>query len=149
MLHHVGDDPTMISVAGDDRLIALCHPYELDGRVSTHPVAERGWASMNCFALREGDDLMLIDGGLTIHGDALLTQVAQLVDDATVLSIVPLRFGEFSGISNIAAIAARFPRSASTASSSAAPTSGWPSGLPVRAPRDSVPSSRRRSPAPA
>lgn len=93
---------------GGRGLVALCNPYRLDGRVSTHPVDVRGWAPMNVYALREGDHLMVVDSGLTVHRDALLDQLATLVDERTQLTLVPYRQGELNSMCNFGPIAERF-----------------------------------------
>jgi hypothetical protein len=93
---------------GRHGLIALCNPYELDGRVSTHPVDVRGWAPMNVYVLREGDHMMVIDSGLTVHRTAVLNQLATLVDDRTRLTLVPYRQGELNSMCNFGPIAERF-----------------------------------------
>jgi hypothetical protein len=93
---------------GHHGLVALCNPYKLDGRVSTHPIDVRGWAPMNVYVLREGDHVMVIDSGLTVHRDAVLDQLATLVDERTLLTLVPYRQGELNSMCNFGPIAERF-----------------------------------------
>lgn len=89
-------------------LDALCNPYRLDGRVSTHPVQLRGWASMNCYLLTQDGAALLLDTGLTVHQDAILAQLGQLLSERPALSVFPLRYGEFGGICNARSIVERF-----------------------------------------
>ncbi|MGE4425521.1 MAG: hypothetical protein AB7G37_03605 [Solirubrobacteraceae bacterium] len=93
---------------GGHGLTALCNPYRLDGRVSTHPVDARGWAPMNVYALREGDHLMVLDSGLAVHRRTLLEQLATLIDADTKLTLVPFRQGELNSLANFGPIAERF-----------------------------------------
>lgn len=90
------------------RLYALPAPYALDGRVSTHPRDARGYASMNCYLLIEGESALLIDTGLSVHGDLLLAQLESLLTPDTELSIWPTRLGEFNAICNVRAVIERF-----------------------------------------
>jgi hypothetical protein len=89
-------------------LHALCNPYALDGRVTTYPAEHRGYAAMNCYLLSEGDDSLLIDTGLTVHQDAILAQLTELLSEQATLSVLPLRFGEFGAVCNVRSIAERF-----------------------------------------
>jgi hypothetical protein len=89
-------------------VFALCSPYRLDGRVSTHPRHVRGWAPMNQYLVVENDGALLLDAGLTVHEDALLQQIAACLPAGTPLSICPIRMGEFSGVCNVRPVAERF-----------------------------------------
>jgi hypothetical protein len=89
-------------------LFALCNPYALDGRVSSHPRSERGWAPMNVFLMLEDDGALLLDAGLSVHEDALLDQIGACLPAGVPLSICPIRMGEFSGVCNVRPIAERF-----------------------------------------
>lgn len=89
-------------------LDALCNPYRLDGRVTTYPVEHRGYASMNCYLATEGSSALLVDTGLTVHQDAILAQLGELIPERATLSLLPLRFGEFGGVCNVRSIAERF-----------------------------------------
>lgn len=91
-----------------DGLTALCNTYEVDGRVSWHPPHARGFASANCYLLREGRVALLIDTGLTIHGPALERQIAALLDDDVELRILTLRQGEFDSMCNLLPLVQRF-----------------------------------------
>ncbi len=89
------------------RLWALSNPFELDGRVSTHPLDVRGFSPMQCYLLREGDRALLIGTGWSVHQDALLDQLAVALGDAR-LSLLPMRL-EFGSLCNARPIADRFP----------------------------------------
>lgn len=97
-----------IEHVGDRGLVALCNPYRLDGRVSTHPVATRGWAPMNVYVLREGDDMMVIDSGFAVHREAVLDQLGALGAENAELSLLPFHYGELNSNCNFGAIAERF-----------------------------------------
>jgi hypothetical protein len=90
----------------EDRLFALSHPYELDGRASSHPLDARGWAPMQCYLLREAERALLIGSALTMHQDALLAQLETLLDGRR-LSFMPLGY-DFANVSNARPIADRF-----------------------------------------
>ncbi len=90
-----------------DRLWALSNPFELDGRVTTHPLDVRGFAPMQCYLLKEGDRALLIGSGWTVHQDALLEQLTAALGDAR-LSLLPMRL-EFPSLCNARPIADRFP----------------------------------------
>jgi len=92
----------------DGGLHALCNPYALDGRIAFHPPEARGYAPMNTYALREGDDLLLIDTGISIHTADLLAQLEALVDPATRIALLHTRLGEYTTICNSVPIADRF-----------------------------------------
>jgi hypothetical protein len=125
------------------KLHALLNPYELDGRVSTHPPEARGFASMNAYLLLEDDRALLIDTGVTIHQDALLAQLERLLPPDASLSLWILRLGEFNAVCNAKAIVDRFTVDAIYALQNDA--LGWidfhPGGSPVAA----VPSAIVRS----
>jgi hypothetical protein len=90
-------------------LWALAHPYELDGRVSTHAAEARGFAPMNSYLLREGDAALLVDTGFSVHENALLAQLDALLGATTTLSILPTRIGEFAPVCNVRALVERYP----------------------------------------
>ncbi|MDP2711275.1 MAG: hypothetical protein Q8O56_08650 [Solirubrobacteraceae bacterium] len=91
-----------------DRLYALAHRYELDGRASTHPPDVRGHATMNAYLLIEDQRALLIDTGLSIHQQAILDQLGALLPAGFPLSIWLLRIGEFSSICNVRPITESF-----------------------------------------
>ena len=100
--------PGEIERPGDHGLIALCNPYRLNGRVSSHPAAARGWAPMNTYVLRQGRHMMVLDSGLAVHCDTVLGQLAELDADEAELSLLPFHYGELNSNCNFGAIAERF-----------------------------------------
>jgi hypothetical protein len=92
------------SLAGG-RLVVLSNPYELDGRVTTHPVDARGYAPMQCYVLKEDERALLIGTGLTVHQEQVLEQLETVVGNAR-LSLMPLAL-DFIRLSNARPIADR------------------------------------------
>jgi len=97
----------IVTLAGG-KLHAICNPYELDGRVTLHPPEARGFAPMNTYLLSEGDDVLLIDTGISIHTDALLEQLATLIAPTQRIALLHTRLGEYTSICNSVPIADRF-----------------------------------------
>jgi hypothetical protein len=95
-----------ITALAEGKLYALSNSYELDGRVTTHPVDVRGYAPMQSYLLKEGDRSLIIGTGLSIHQQQVLDQLDSLVGSSQ-LSIMPLRF-DFTGLCNARPIADRF-----------------------------------------
>jgi hypothetical protein len=91
------------------RLYACLNPYAVDGRVSWHPPAARGFAPMNSYLLVEGEHALLIDSGVTAHREALLAQIDEVLAPSVALSILHTRIGEYNTICNTPAIAAARP----------------------------------------
>lgn len=100
------DGLSEVIALADGRLYALVHPYELDGRPSSHPVGVRGWSTMNCYLLIEPDRAVLYSTGYTVHEAALLAQLDELVEDRP-LSLIIARI-EFPAMCNARPIAQRF-----------------------------------------
>jgi hypothetical protein len=96
----------MIVPIVDGRLYALVHPYELDGRPSSHPLDVRGVSTMNCFLLIEGDDATLISTGYSAHQDALLEDLGELLGDRGLSLVIPRV--EYASMCNARPIADRF-----------------------------------------
>lgn len=95
-----------VTALAEDKLFALSNPYELDGRVTTHPVDARGYAPMQCYLLKERERALLIGTGLTVHQHQVLDQLDTLLGSAR-LSIMPLGL-DFTRICNARPIADRF-----------------------------------------
>jgi hypothetical protein len=89
-------------------LYALCNAYELDGRVSTHPLASRGFAPLNCFLAVDGDHALLLDTGYSVHEQELLAQIASVLPPDSRLSVWALRIGEYASICNVRPVVERF-----------------------------------------
>ena len=93
---------------GGGKLHVLSNPYELDGRVSTHPAGARGFAPANVYLLAEDGEHLLVDTGYSVHEAAVLERLDSLVGADDRLSLLPLRLGEFIGVCNVRPIAERF-----------------------------------------
>jgi flavorubredoxin len=91
----------------EGELYAIANPYEVDGRLTWHDPAARGFATMNCYLLTEGDSALLIDTGVTAHRDALVEQLRDLVDGAE-LEVLHSRLGEYTSVCNTPAIVEAF-----------------------------------------
>jgi hypothetical protein len=92
-----------------DRLFALAHPFQLDGRpVSTHPASARGFSQFNCHLLVDGEQALLIDTGVAAHESLLFEQLDAILGPASTLSVLVLRLSDFSSVSNARALAERY-----------------------------------------
>jgi len=85
----------------EDRLYYLPNVYELDGRVTTHPVNLRGFASTNSYLLVEKEHALLIDTGFSVHERTLIERVRKLLEPGMRLSVLVIRIGEYYGICNV------------------------------------------------
>jgi len=93
---------------GDSKLYALANPYELDGRVATHPRDTRGYAPMNVYLAVEDGAAMLFDAGFSVHQTQLIGQIERCMSHDSVLTLCPIRMAEFGGICNVRPIAEHF-----------------------------------------
>jgi len=99
----------MPTIALHERSVyGFANPYELNGRVSTHPTRARGFSSMNVYAIVEGDEAVVVDCGFSAHQEALLRQLGAVLRDDVRVGIVLTRPGEFNGVCNLRPIAERF-----------------------------------------
>jgi hypothetical protein len=80
---------------------------ELDGRVSWAPPTARGHQPSNCYALVEGDRVLLVDTGLAIHEGLVLDGLASLIGEGAPLTMFFTR-GEMDCVSNLEPIGRRF-----------------------------------------
>jgi hypothetical protein len=92
----------------EGRLYALQNSFALGGRASAYPANAEGYSVCNCYLLKEGNRAVLLDSGLTVHADSLISQVASLIDPGTRLSVYPLRINEFMSVANVEALADAF-----------------------------------------
>jgi hypothetical protein len=90
------------------RLHVLAHPYALDGRITWHLPAARGFAPMNSYLLVEGEAAMLVDTGLAIHARALVADLGAALAPGSRLTIVHTRLGEYNSLSNTPAVLEAF-----------------------------------------
>lgn len=89
-------------------LYAIPNVYELDGMVYTHPLAARGYASMNTYVLVEPDQALVVDTGYTVHQASLIASLTDLLGAGAPASIWALRIGEFHASCNIRPIMEEF-----------------------------------------
>ncbi len=91
----------------NDRLYRLGGQVELDERVSWVPPGTQGWLPANCYAVVEGDEVLLIDTGLACHEASVLGALDQLVEPGKKVKVFITR-SEMDCVSNLGAIASRF-----------------------------------------
>lgn len=101
-------DPARITTLAEGKLYALTNPYAIDGRLSWHPDSVRGYATMNCYLVVEGNEALLIDTGVTVDEAAVIEQLEHLLPEPATLRLFPLRLGEFNSICNMKPIMKRF-----------------------------------------
>ena len=89
------------------RLYVLGGAYELDGRVTWAPSDEVGFQATNCFVLREGSRVTLIDPGPAYHADSLMAQMETLLPVGSKLDVFLTR-AEFDCFGCLGAISARY-----------------------------------------
>jgi flavorubredoxin len=89
------------------RLYVLGGAYELDGRVTWAPNDEIGFQATNCFVLREGSRVTVIDPGPAYHADGLMAQLETLLPAASELDVFLTR-AEFDCFGCLGAISARY-----------------------------------------
>lgn len=97
----------MTVVALAEGLYAIANPYEVDGRLTWHDPAARGFAPMNSYLLTGGDPALLIDTGVTAQRDELLSGLRELVDGAR-LEVLHTRLGEYTSVCNTPAVVQSF-----------------------------------------
>lgn len=86
------------------RLDALGATVAVDGRISWFAPGARGFATVNQYLLREGQDALLIDTGVPVHERTLLGQLERLLAAETRLSILHTRMVEFDSAGNSGAV---------------------------------------------
>lgn len=100
-----------MSLAGSlaaEGLHILANPYAVDGRVTWHAPAARGFAPMNTYLVREGAHALLLDTGISLHTRELLAALEPLLAPPCELAVLHTRIGEYTTISNTVPIAERF-----------------------------------------
>jgi hypothetical protein len=85
----------------DGRLYALPLPFEIDGRVASHPIDSRGVATMNAYLAIEDGHAVLVDTGFTAQESQLRKMLDALLPVGTRLTIWSLRIGEFASVCNV------------------------------------------------
>lgn len=87
--------------------VALGGIHKVDDRVSWVPPGTDAYQPANCYLLGQGEHALLIDSGMAIHRDEVVSALTELLGDAE-LSIFFTR-GEMDAISNLEAIATSLP----------------------------------------
>ena len=85
----------------EGKLYVLPNPYPLDGRICTHPLDARGYATQNCYVFIEGDRAVLVDTGFSLHEPAMISRLETLLGDDIELGLCVLRLGEYYGTCNV------------------------------------------------
>ncbi len=83
-----------------DRLCALPLAFPLDRPRSAFPPSARGFGTVNCYLLKEGDRALLVDTGFPPFRRDLLAMLDRL-DATTTLSVIVLRAAEASALGNL------------------------------------------------
>jgi hypothetical protein len=107
---------TRVGVQGDTDAVSLVDgslyqlpgPFELNGLVSSHPVAARGYAPLNAYLLVEGDRALLIDTGFSSQEKSLLRQLDSVLEADAAIEIFPTSLGEYATICNARPVTERF-----------------------------------------
>jgi hypothetical protein len=97
-----------VHTLAEGKLYALQNVFALGGRASAYPANAQGYSACNCYLLKEGDRALLLDSGLAAHASSLISQIANLIEPGTRLSVYPLRINEFMSVSNVEALADAF-----------------------------------------
>jgi hypothetical protein len=90
-----------VPLTDDGRLYALPLPFELNGRVASHPIDSHGVATMNAYLAIEDGHAVLVDTGFTAQESLLRKMLDALLPVGTRLTIWSLRIGEFASVCNI------------------------------------------------
>ncbi|WP_238015704.1 hypothetical protein KZZ52_36850 [Dactylosporangium sp. AC04546] len=92
----------------DGKLYVLPNPYPLDGRICTHPLDARGFATQNCYLFVEGKRAVLVDTGFSLHEKAMIGRLESLLGSDVELELCVLRLGEYYGTCNVRPIVEHF-----------------------------------------
>lgn len=77
----------------------------LDGTVSSHPLNATGYAPNNAFLFLEEGHALLLRAGFTVHQQALITALNDLLPAECEVSIWNVEVGEFASCANIPGLA--------------------------------------------
>jgi hypothetical protein len=97
----------MATTLVQDRLTALGGLISLDARVSWVPPGATGFQPSNCYVLSEAGEHLLVDSGLGVHEQQILTDLEPIIGAGGGVSIFFTR-GEMDCVSNLEAISRRF-----------------------------------------
>lgn len=96
----------MFTTLHEGKLGVLGGMIPLDEKVSWVPKGSTGFQPSNCYLLTEGQDHLLVDTGLAIHGGQILDDLAERVGEGGTLSMFFTR-SEMDCVSNLEPIARR------------------------------------------
>jgi hypothetical protein len=99
---------SQVITLAEGKLYALANPYELNGYVSTHSPKAEGFAPYQSYLAIDGGHALLIDSGMSAHGESLIAQLKSLIEPGTPLTLFPLRIGEFASVCNVRPLAEEF-----------------------------------------
>jgi flavorubredoxin len=97
-----------VALSDDGRLYALPLPFELNGRVASHPIESRGVATMNAYLAIEDGHAVLVDTGFTTQESLLRKMLDALLAVGMRLTIWSLRVGEYASVCNIRTVAENY-----------------------------------------
>jgi flavorubredoxin len=89
------------------RLYLLGASVELDGRISWVPPDASGWQPVNCYVLVEGDHVLVVDPGVTLHGAIVRDQLETIIPAGSPLSVFVTR-AECDTTGGLGELAGRF-----------------------------------------
>jgi flavorubredoxin len=81
--------------------------YELDGRLTWAPADPGRFHPLNCFLLKEEDELMLVDPGPVWHEDLIIEQLLSVVPAGSAVSVFLSR-AEFDAFQSLGSLAETF-----------------------------------------
>jgi hypothetical protein len=91
-----------------ERLYALAHPLELDGRLTMFGTEARGHTVAHSYVFLEGDRALLVDTSYSVHEEGLLRALEEVLPRGARLELFPPRLGEFDCVCNAVPVAERF-----------------------------------------
>jgi flavorubredoxin len=92
-----------------EQLYALSFPVTLDGRVSWVPPGSIGWQPSNLYVVVEADKALVVDVGLPVHRNEILSALEPLLRHKKWLGICPTRVTEFESARNVRDLLDAFP----------------------------------------
>ena len=91
-----------------DRLYALSNVLQVDDKTSWLTPALGRYTPMNAYVLKEGGAALLVDPGITVHADSLLSQLSAVLNPGDELNLFFSRLGEFDCVTNASHVLERF-----------------------------------------
>jgi hypothetical protein len=90
-----------------EKLYAVGGMLPLDGRISWAPISTRGYQPINCYAIVEGANALIVDTGLPIHEQRILAQLDAIIPEGAHVDVYLTR-AEMDCVGNLGAISQRF-----------------------------------------